>query len=338
MLPYSMMAGGFFTKANILVPEDITLISQSPPDFIWLRNRTAWGIAGAATGFVELNWHHGMGQGQAQCLTQTTATLALTSDDLATVAGVADGISCYDTANPPVFAALAATAISQAGSAVVAMGGGTGTIAVGDTVRIYNAVGMQQISGEDFTVLAVTPGVSITISLDSSAYAAPATAAQVVKLIPGRFYPRWRWITGISQAANAVVTFSHTHDFTVGEKVSFRVPVQFGMNEINNVSATVLAIGAFTITIDVDTSGFTAFAYPTSAVAAAGISPAVCVPSASGIIPGFTPTMNLVDAFDNRNVRLIHLGASCFACAGRSSANSDIWDWAAYKFDQFNGA
>lgn len=328
MLPYSMMAGGNFTKADVTVPTDLVVNPQNPPDFIWLRNRTAWGNAADATQDVEWQWHNGMAQGTAQTLNQTTATLALKSGALA-----ADGISTYDTANPPVYAALAATAVSNANPAVVAMAN-TGTIAVGDTVRLYAVTGMQQIAGLDFTVTAVTTNVSITLGyLNAAGFLAPATAAQVVKIIPSRFYPRYRWITGITQAAAAVVTFSHTHDFTVGERVSFRIPPQFGMSELNNVSATVTAITASTITIDVDTSGFTAFAYPTSAIAAAGISPAVCVPSASGVIPGANPpAMNIQDAFDNRNVRVIHLGATMFAAA----TNGDVFDWAAYKFDQFN--
>lgn len=335
-----MIAGGTFT-ATLDTPVDISLVSQDPPDFFVARNITGWGELNDAQA-IEWSWYRSMSQGTARGIVQTSDG---TNPAMIARTITADGISTYDTASPPSFAALTATAITAANPAVVSMAN-TGTIAVGDMVRIYAATGMQQISGYDFQVRAVTANVSITLMMDASGFAAPATAAQVLKFIPSRFYPRWRWISSITQATQAVVSFTANNDFTPGEMVSFRVPSQFGMDEMNNVQARVLSVTnsstASSITLDLDTSGFTAFAFPTSAIAAAGVSPAVCVPAGAGVVPDSTntslvqqpPGTNLRAAFDNRNTRIIHLGASLFT----DGNTGDVWQWQAFRYDSYNAS
>ena len=93
------------------------------------------------------------------------------------------------------------------------------------------------------------------------------------------------------------------------------------------------------ITIDVDTTGFTAFQYPTSAAFAGGASPAVCMPAGSGVvplsgsatIPASPPGTNLVDAFDNRAQYVMNIGLSA---VGVASANMVVM---AFKADFVNG-
>lgn len=112
------------------------------------------------------------------------------------------------------------------------------------------------------------------------------------------FYPSIAYIQAITNAVNAVVTFTADHEFTPGEIVSFRVGPLFGMNEINNVQTRVLLTTNNTITIELDTTTWTPFSL--SNLNQPGTSPPICVPSASGVVPfQETPLMNLVDAFDN---------------------------------------
>jgi hypothetical protein len=172
-------------------------------------------------------------------------------------------------------------------------------------------------------------------------FAADATAGQVVKYIPNRMYPRWQYIANITRAAQGVVYFTAKNDYTPGEIVSFRVSSAFGMDEINNKQARVLSVTnsstVSSITIDLDTSGYTAFAFPTSAVAAAGVSPAVCVPSSSGVVPlagsatnpQQPPGTNLLDAFDNRNKFVMDCGSNVI------TSSSAVYDWVACKYDSF---
>lgn len=358
MTPFEMIAGGEFTLTTALISSGVNVECnpQNPPDFVVARAITAWGKASTATA-IEWWWEKTMGNGYANGVLQssegsTPQLPAMTSYRLpATGTTAVDAISCYDTTNPPTFGALAATAITGiAGTFVVSMAS-TGTIAVGDSVRLYAVTGEQQIAGINFGVTAVTANTSITLGYMASSgitFAADATAAQVVKYIPGRQYPRRRYIANITKASQAVVYFTAPNDFTPGEVVSFRVPSSSGMSQINNKQVRVLSVTnsatVSSITINLDTTGYTTFAFPTSATAAAGVSPAVCVPSSSGVIPlsgsatvaQEPPGTNLLDTFDNRNVRIIRFGQALWAVSGHTPSNNDVWQWQAYKYAKYN--
>lgn len=361
MLPYQIIGGGRFQLTTALIASgvDVEVQSQNPPDFIIAR---AIGNAAATSGWGEANdaqpiefwWERGMNQGTAKGILQSSA--ALNSPAMTACLVSANGISTYDTANPPLFAGLATTAITgSAGTFVVTMAN-TGTISVGDLVRLYGTTGELQIAGYTFQVTAVTANVSITLGFMASAvsagglaaFAADATAGTVVKFIRNRMYPRRKNIAMITKATQAVVYFTEQNDFTPGEMVSFRVSSDFGMDEINNKTARVLSVTnsatVSSITLDLDTSGYTTFAFPTSAIAAAGVSPAMCVPASSGVvpyngsatIPQQPPGTNLLDSFDNRNVRLIHFGAGLWNIASFGADAEDWWSWKAFKYDKYD--
>lgn len=104
-------------------------------------------------------------------------------------------------------------------------------------------------------------------------------------------------IVGITNAQQAVVTFSAAHSFTDGEIISLRVSKNYGMFEVNNKQARVLSHNSLTVTLELDTLGLNTFVYPPVGLL---VYPAVAVPAGSGIVPGqYTPTMNLEDSFDN---------------------------------------
>lgn len=107
--------------------------------------------------------------------------------------------------------------------------------------------------------------------------------------------PPLAYLTGITNALQAVATFTADHDYSLGELISFRVSKPYGMYEINNMVGLVLATTSDTITVDIDTLGFTPFVYPVSGLN----TPPVCVPAGSGVIPNVYPrTVNLEDVFD----------------------------------------
>ena len=74
-------------------------------------------------------------------------------------------------------------------------------------------------------------------------------------------------ITAITKAASAVATVG-THTFVVGDVVAFSGVV--GMVEINGLTGTVTAIGATTITVNINSSAFTAYASGGTAALLAG--------------------------------------------------------------------
>lgn len=339
-LPFSFVGGGSFTSDSTLAKQ---VAVNDRPDLIWLRNRTAWGDDAAETS-VESLWRKGMADAAAQ-----TTDQAVTSGILSSEAVTTGGFTFIDTANPPSFAGLATTAITgDAGTFVLSMAD-TGTIAVGDWVRLFGTTGELQIAGYTFQVTAVTTNVSITLGYMASAvssgglatFAAAGTAGTVKKYIPNRMYPRWSFVAMITKATQAVVYFTGKNDYTPGEILSFRVSEDFGMEEINNLSARVLSVTnsstVSSVTLDLDTSGFTTFVFPTSAVAAAGVSPALAIPSSSGVVPSngsasipqIPEGTNLLDSFDNRNKYLIDMGSNVI------TSSSAVYDWACWKYDYF---
>lgn len=355
MQPYQMIGGGTFqvsmASSTVANPVTVSLQSQNPPDYIVAKAITAYGKLNDANA-IEWWWERSMAQytAKGQLQSSNASLPAVTAASLSTL-----GISHYDTANPPTFSALATTAITgNAGTFVVTMAN-TGTISVGDYVRLYSTTGELQIAGYDFQVTAVTVNTSITLGYMATSgitFAADATAGYVLKYIPSLFYPRWAYIANITQAAQAKVYFTTQNTYTPGQIVSFRVSPDFGMDELNGQTARVLSVvnddptdatPESSITIDLDTSGYTAFTYPTSATAAAGVSPAICVPSSSGVVPyngsatvpQQPPGTNLLDAFDNRNQRLISFGAGLFQVSSFAATDGDVWLWQAYKYDDY---
>lgn len=352
MLPYQMIAGGKFSLTTALISSglDLEVAGQQPPDFVLLKSITGYGEASDAQA-IEWWWEKSMSQNTAKGILQSSEGSTPQLPAMTSYYISSNGISCYNTANPPTYAALATTAITGiAGTFVVTMAN-TGIISVGDYVRLYSTTGELQIAGYPFQVTAVTANTNITLGYMASSgitFAADATAGYVLKYIPNRMYPRARYIANITQASQAVVYFTAKNDFTPGEIVSFRVSSDFGMDEIDNRQLRVLSVTnsstVSSITLDYDSSGNTAFAFPTSAVAAAGVSPAVCLPSSSGVVPyngsatvaQQPPGTNLLDSFDNRNINLVHLGPGLFNVSGHASDNGDVWMYQAFKYDTYS--
>ena len=335
MLPFQVTDGGTFTSDATLAKQ---LVLTDQPDMFWIRNRTAWGDDAAETS-VESWWRRGMAQGAAQTTDQAVTTGVLSSEAVTT-----GGFTFIDTANPPVYAALATTAIEAIGGTFVVTMANTGNIAVGDWVLLYATTGALQIAGYKFQVTAVTANTSITLGYMASSgitFAADATAGQVKKYIPNRMYPRTSLIANITAATQAVVSFTGKNDYTPGEILSFRVPEEFGMQEMDLVQARVLTVTnsatVSSVTLDWNSSGYTAFTYPTSAQALAGVSPAIAVPSSSGVvpengsatIPQEQPGTNLRDAFDSRNAFIMDIGSNVITSA------SAVYDWVAVRYDKF---
>ena len=358
MLPYQMIAGGRFTlNADVVTGVNVRLVGMADPDFIITRSITGWGEASDAQA-IQWWWAKGMPQNSARGIFQSSDATnpALTSRILPAAASTADAISYFDTVNPPTYAALTATTTD--GTTFVVTMASTAGIHVGDIVRMYAVTGMLQISGMDFQVTAVTTNVSITLGMMASSVAASAnsfaangTAAQVLKFIPGRFYPRYRWIAGITRAAQARVYFTVAHDFTPGEFIGLRIPEEYGSGawtSINNRDFRVLSVvntaTESSVLLDLDTSGIvSAFVYPTSAVFATNGTVAVAVPSSSGVVPFAgsatvpqePPGTNLQDAFDNRNIRYIRFGNDLFNTTNFVVTAGDVWMWQAYKYDDY---
>lgn len=161
------------------------------------------------------------------------------------------------------------TAVSAAAIPVVSA---TAVISAGQIVRMINVAGAQQLGGMDFTVGYNTlGGGGTTFSLDYMAQIVAGTTGSF-RVIPFDpiFYPRRRFITKITKASQAVVTLSVTHGYKVGQSIRMIVPAAFGMTEMNGLLGTIVAINTTTtsgntITLDIDSTAFTTFAFPLTA-------------------------------------------------------------------------
>jgi hypothetical protein len=141
------------------------------------------------------------------------------------------------------------------------------------------------------------------------------------------FYPRRRFAANITQASSAVVTCTVDHGLTVGQEVRLQVPAAYGMVEMDGLQATITATTASTLTLDVDSSAFTAFAFPLPA--AAPFSPALVIPVGMDTGVALSNSVDdLADATENQSIIGVDLIAGNSSPAGNTS---DVIEWRAWK-------
>lgn len=211
----------------------------------------------------------------------------------------------------------AITAITAASPAVVSeVGHG---YSIGDTVLITGTTGMLQIAGMEFTITAINANDFTLGYLAAVGFAAAATAGIARRVTtPPIFAPRKRYITAITAAASAVVTLSVTHGYQVGEKITFHVPAAFGMTQIDGLTGEITAISTAnnTVTVNIDSSAFTAFAFPASGTVPFTFAHVTPTGNAAGVSTG---------AIDNRGYHALRIGATV------DGADGDEMKWIAFR-------
>lgn len=289
--PMNAIVTGSFTSAgaivNLTIPSGYTQIDLYNTTDLASASNTDVMLASGTSLMPSASAYYSVGSGASSTLTpKFTSTGGFTF--------------VSDSAQLTIGGSVSLTAINQANPAVVSSGTTTGLVASSSVVRLFNTTGMLQVAGMDFTVGTISAGVSFQLKyLDSSGFGAAATAG-TYRIINAtdRFYPKSRYITKITAANPAVVTLSVTHGYTVGQAVRFIVPSAFGMTQINGLIGNITAISTTnnTITVDIDSSSFSAFAFPTSATAATGVTFAQVVPVGEAAINSSTQAYgNLLD-------------------------------------------
>jgi hypothetical protein len=247
------------------------------PSKIELLNITQFGSTAGASPVITAFWETGMASNSVVTGLKTNGAATIEIPAMNT----SQGVRVVDSSDQTPGAPVTGTAISKANGAVVDMV--AHGFLVGDVVRLYNTTGMLQIAGMEFTVTAVGDSDHFTLgTLDSSGFASAATAVTARNIPWSIYFPRYNWITNISKATSAVIQCSMLGPggFEVGQVVSLKVPSAFGMTEADgkNVAVTAVDNSAGTITVDLDTTSFTTFSFPTSATAAAGVDFPLVVP------------------------------------------------------------
>jgi len=191
---------------------------------------------------------------------------------------------------------------------------------LGDTVLLTATTGMLQIAGMEFTVTVDDTANTYSIGyLDASGFAAAATGGVSRRVnTPPMFAPRRRFITAITQAGSAVATLSVIHGYAVGETVRFNVPAAMGMLEMDGLTGEITAISVAnnTITVDIDSTAFTAFAFPASADVPFTHAQVIPVGDAGSVLSGAT---------DNQGYRALRIGATV------DGADGDEMKWIAFR-------
>lgn len=358
MLPYSFIGSWTYTNAATPVAQNIPMTAK--PDWVFVKDLTNWGAQSTAANPIYSEWFSSMAAGSYLALGQPSATGASVTTYASQ--GTSGGFTFIDQTNPPTFARVATTTLT--GATFVVATANTAGLAVGDLVRLINITGAQQVSGPNlYQITAISTNTSITLGYAASAVTAGLVVANGTtgfyqKVYPSQFLPNTLPVAYITQATQAVVYFFRQNPYTPGQLVDFQIPTPYGMTQLSNLTgksgsgpftnnpsgaARVLSVTnsatVSSITIDVDTTGFTAFQYPTSAAFPNGGSPAVCMPAGSGVvplngsatIPASPPGTNLADAFDNKSQYIMNIGLSA---VGVANANMQVF---AFKADFVNG-
>lgn len=318
--PLHALLTGTFTSDGLT--RNISL--PSGYDSFEMVNITDIGSAAAATPVMRAQSTSSMVAGSAYYNLKTNGA-ATNQIEASTTTGGFTFVS--DSGSVGLSAAIVITGITNATPPVVSTGSTAGLNA-GDVVRVYGTTGQLNVAGLDFTIDTIVANTSFNLAyMVAPGAAATAGFWRRVPFNP-RFYPRNRTITSISKASSAVIVLSVTHGYTVGQQVRFAVPAAFGMTEMNGLQGTVTAINLTTnsITVDVDSTAFTTFAFPTSAIAATGVTFAQVVPFGEDATNSVSqPYGNLLDdATNNRSFTGVQIGTTV-------QTTAKLYQWFARK-------
>ncbi len=325
--------GTFISTGNA-----VTLQIRSDVDWMKVYNYSA--IAGT-TQFAgtEFYWQRGMVAKDCIVNYHAAASQAISTSACQTTGvngSLVNGFTLVDSSVQTFGPAVAFSAISTATPPRVTSAAGVlAALNTGDVVILTNIAGAPQFGGYAFTVTVID---DTHFDLTNASTLAVAGTTGFWRKIPNPplFYPRRRLITKISSAAQAVVTTSVDHGYTVGQEVRFSIPAAFGMPELDELFgmvaggqfATIVAVpDAHTFTINVDTTAFTAFAFPLAA--AVPFTPAEVVPFGENTAQAITSMVDpLGDATINTGYIGIILAGGLSSPAGQ---NTNVIYWLAGK-------
>lgn len=305
-----------------------TLEIRSDIDWMCVYNVTVGAASQTTAVGVKYYWQRGFPNGAKWTMFKSNAANAANLDQYLT----SNGFTLVDSAsNPNGVVNATVTAVSNAAIPVVS-NSGTNGLSAGDIVRMINVAGAQQLGGYDFTV-GYNTLTSGTFSLDYMAQIVAGTTGSWMKVkFDPIYYPRHRYITAISRASQAVVKLSVTHGYKVGQLVRFIVPAEFGMSEMDGLQGSIVAVDTTTtsgntITVDIDSSAFTAFAFPLTADVP--FSPAIVVPVGEDTAEALAANQ---DILSDATINTAYIGMQLAGGANNpGGANNDVMYWVAGK-------
>jgi hypothetical protein len=332
-MPFTIITGGSFTStgAGVKIP------LPSSADYFTTENITQEAAANPNT-VIQGRWF-GSKFGSGASAAGSGIKVVKTTADLTSAFAAGTGFT-YVTVAPVVEAqsANAITAITAASPAVVTQ---TNTYSDGDILQFYDTTGMLQIAGMNFQISSASGADYTLIGLRAAGFAAPGTAGFTRRISKyAAVEPQFLYVTEITKATQAVVRTSvdPTQYYVVGMKVHFSVPYSFGMYQMNQLTGTIVAMSAanYTMTVDIDSSAFSTFAFPASALSPTAALFATVAPA--GASTKFNPVTNLFTGYDfnYQPFRTGEFTPYMYLAGGAQSpagASNDVINWIAYKFE-----
>lgn len=331
---------GFFTSTGATT----NLHVRADVDYIRVYNTTQLAASQTTATGVEYYWQRGFPQGAMIKYFKSNAANAANLSQYLTTNGF---YLINNTINIPG-ASTAITSISSASPPVVATGTTAGLVSGSSIVRIFSDVaagGISQLGGLDFTAGGVIASTSFTLAYmaANNVAASGAGTGGIVghyRIIPydPYFYPPTRVIANISNATQAIITFTVNHTFTVGQAVRILIPtvtsVAYGMTQLNGAYATIVAINQAdgngytnTITVNIDTTAFGTFQWPLTTDPVH--TPAQVVPIGENTAQAISSGVNVLG---DSEVNLGYLGIALTGGAGNpGGATNEVMYWVAGK-------
>lgn len=262
----------------------------------YMLNQTQFGAAGAVQEVKRAWWVSGMAADSAFVVRNTAG--AATDESSFFAAG---GFTAFSYDNLPAYPLVAIASISNANPGVVTTAA-PHNLRTGDIVQIVNSA-MNQINGLRFTVTVTAP-TTFSIPINTTTFPVAGAVGSIRRIAADpTFAPMTRNVIAVTNALNAVVSTSQNHGYQIGDRVSFRVEPGYGMSQLNNVQANVVAVTALTFTIDLDTTAFAPFVFPATALVYTVSRPVVVPLGANSLVPNY-----LGDATDNIGFRGLEIG------------------------------
>ncbi len=345
-MAFTLITQGSFlsTGVNVKIP------LPSSADYFKTYNLTQMPLAPATAVVVMAEWFGGglIAANSGLRWKKSTSTSAMNLDTFAT--STASNGFIYVTQNTPLVEAQAPnaiTAISAANPAVVTQ---TNTYNNGDIIQLYNTTGDLTIGGMNFQISSASgSGYTLLGLANVAGNGLAAATAGFTRRISSNLAvdPQFLFITNISAATQAVVSTSvdPSKYYVVGNKIHFNIPAGFGTPQMNQLTGTITAvnavsatanIGAYNVTVNIDSSAFTAFTFPVTTLSPTAPLFATLAPAGSstqynvqtGLYTGYEFSLSPFHSGNFIPYMLISGGAQ-----SPGGASGDTVLWQAYKFE-----
>lgn len=310
--------------ASIVAANPMPIQIPSGADWVHVRNFTEYSANGSSAAFfngtgnafigIDFYWQRNtiaQQVGEGIVMYKSNGASTLNADVLLSGAFTLLDASGQDTqALPLIGNSVATTATTNATQPVVSTGNTAG-LQPGSIVVMSNTA-QTDVNGIPMVVSAVTTNTNFTLLFASNALAnAPGAIGgagfyRILNYDP-LFYPRNRYVTNVTKASNGVVSTSIPHQYVAGQSIRFNIPTVSGMIQLNSTgqnnyrTATVVTvIDSYSFTIDIDTTSFTTFTWPTIAQQPSSFPEVTPVGENSALALASTQPQTPIDIFGNQ--------------------------------------